>query len=423
LRLERCLSPTEREAAEAVARQPLPAAVQTVLLTGANGFLGHVLCLEWLERLAPAGGKVYALVRAQDDRAAAARLRAAYATGDPELERRFAALAADHLEVLAGDFTAPGLGLAPATCASLERSVDLIVHAGALVNHVFTYEQLFAPNVLGTLNLIRFALRGRPKRLDYVSTLGVLAASPNPSLVREEAGVEALPAVWPLEGGYAHGYATSKWACEVLVKDLHDRFRTPVRVFRPGMILPHRRYRGQANGQDLLSRLLVSIIRTGLAPRSFHEGKRDLHYDGLPVDFIAASLVSLSSAGQEDAATYQVSNAHWEDGVSLDSLVTWVASAGYPLERVDDYGAWLEAFRVRLEALPPELRQHTVLPILHAWAKPSQVSGRDHLDTRRFSEQVRACRPGGEAEVPHLNEGFLHKYLADLRSLGLLPDR
>ena len=49
------------------------------------------------------------------------------------------------------------------------------------------------------------------------------------------------------QGGYAHGYAASKWAGEVLLKELHQRFGTPVRVFRPGMILPHRRYRGQVN--------------------------------------------------------------------------------------------------------------------------------------------------------------------------------
>ncbi len=68
--------------------------VRTVLLTGANGFLGHVLCLEWLERMAQAGGRVCALVRAADDQAAAARLQAAYGTGDDRLLRRFQSLAA-----------------------------------------------------------------------------------------------------------------------------------------------------------------------------------------------------------------------------------------------------------------------------------------------------------------------------------------
>ena len=42
--------------------------MRTVLLTGATGFLGRFLALEWLERLAPVGGKLICLVRAKDDR-------------------------------------------------------------------------------------------------------------------------------------------------------------------------------------------------------------------------------------------------------------------------------------------------------------------------------------------------------------------
>ena len=44
----------------------LPAAtdpVQTVLLTGANGYLGRFLTLEWLQRLSATGGRLITLVR------------------------------------------------------------------------------------------------------------------------------------------------------------------------------------------------------------------------------------------------------------------------------------------------------------------------------------------------------------------------
>ena len=41
--------------------------VRTVLLTGATGFLGRYLALEWLERMHLVGGKVICLVRAKDD--------------------------------------------------------------------------------------------------------------------------------------------------------------------------------------------------------------------------------------------------------------------------------------------------------------------------------------------------------------------
>ena len=420
--LEAFFSPGELMEAARVAQQPLPAAEATVLITGASGFLGHILCLEWLERMAKTGGQVICLVRAEDDAAAAARLRAAYGPGDPALERRFQALSADRLRVLAGDFAAPRLGLADAAYQRLAAEVDLIVHAGALVNHVLSYEQLFGPNVAGTARLMRLAMERRRKRLDYVSSVGVLAGARAPGRVSEQAGVDALQPVWPVEGGYAHGYATSKWASEVLLQALHRRFGTPVRVFRCDMILPDRRYLGQANAPDLLTRLIASVIYTGLAPRTFYPDGQGAkaHFDGLPVDFIAAAMVALSSAGQDGHATYQVSNAHWDDGVSLDTLMDWVQSAGYPLERVGDYSAWFEAFGARLRALPPPERQRSSLPILHQWAKPSPYRESERVDASQFGQQVRRRKPAGEADIPHLDERYLHKYLADLRALDIL---
>jgi fatty acid CoA ligase FadD9 len=419
LRLDRFLPAAELAGAAAVAAQPL-AAVRTVLLTGASGFLGHILCLEWLERAAKAGGQVHCLVRADDDPAAARRLHAAFRGGDERLTRLFETLAPGHLVVRAGDLAAPGLGLAAPVYERLAAEVDLIVHPGALVNHVFSYEQLFGPNVIGTAQLIRLALLGHRKRFDYVSTIGVLEGARLPGKVLELDGVAALRSVWPAQGGYAHGYATSKWASEVLLNQAHERFAMPLRVFRPGMILPDRRYLGQANVPDLLSRLLASIVNTGIAPRSFYAGGRAAHYDGLPVDFIAAAMAALSSAHQEGSATYQLSNAHWEDGVSLDTLVDWVETAGYPIQRIADYPAWFSAFKTRLEALPPDQRQHSSLPILQALAEPSGGRESERVDASRFEMEVRRLKPGGEAGIPHLTESFLHKYLADLRALDVL---
>jgi fatty acid CoA ligase FadD9 len=365
---------------------------------------------------------VIALVRASDDQAAAGRLEAAYRTGDEWLPKRFAALAGDRLTVLAGDLAAPELGLAAEVYEGLAQEVDLMVHPGALVNHVYSYEQLFEPNVLGTAQLIGLALHGRRKRFDYVSSIGVLAGARGSGKVLEQTGVDALQSAWPVSGGYAHGYATSKWAGEVLLKELHEQFGTPVRVFRPDMILPDRRYRGQVNVPDMLTRLLVSVVSTGLAPRSFYAGGQGAraHYDGLPVDFIAAVMVLMSSAEREGYATYQVSNANWDDGISLDTLIDWVASAGYPIERIADHAAWYSAFGDRLRQLPAEQRQHSSLPILNQWAEPSHGRESERVDANRFSREVRQLRPCGEAGIPNLSEAFVHKYLSDLRGLGIL---
>jgi len=75
----------------------------TVLLTGANGWLGRFLTLEWLERLAERGGKLITIVRGRDADEARARLEKVFDSGDPELLGRFRELAAEHLEVLPGD--------------------------------------------------------------------------------------------------------------------------------------------------------------------------------------------------------------------------------------------------------------------------------------------------------------------------------
>ena len=96
----------------------------------------------------------------------------------------------------------------------------------------------------------------------------------------------AIPSRAVKDEGYASGYATSKWAAEVLLRDAHARFGIPVSNFRSDMILAHSRYRGQLNVPDMFTRWVYSIVRTGLAPCSFYRGDSErAHYDGLPVDF------------------------------------------------------------------------------------------------------------------------------------------
>src|SRR5581483_6001923 len=95
---------------------PAPSAeVRTVLLTGATGFLGRYLALQWLERMALVNGTVIALVRAKTDQEARARLDKTFDSGDPKLLAHYRELAAGHLEVLAGDKGEADLGLDPAT--------------------------------------------------------------------------------------------------------------------------------------------------------------------------------------------------------------------------------------------------------------------------------------------------------------------
>jgi len=400
--------------------RPPAGEVRTVLVTGANGYLGRFLCLEWLERMARVGGWVVCIARGRDAASARQRITQAFDSGDPQLKSHFDELARDHLEVLAGDLSEPDLGLSAADWRRLTETVDLIVHPAAFVNHVLPYPQLFGPNVVGTAELIRLAITERLKTFINVSTVAA-AMIPGGGVIDESADVRASTPVRRLDASrYADGYGHSKWAAEVLLRDAHDTFGVPVSVFRSDMILAHRRYRGQINVPDMFTRWLYSIVLTGLAPRSFYASGPDRpHYDGLPVDFTAAAIATLGANGQPGYRTYHVVNPH-EDGISMDSFVDWAIEAGHPIRRIDDYADWFSRFETALRALPEQQRQQSSLPLLHQLRQPLRASPGAGVPSARFRADVRAHGVGTDPDIPHLSAEFIRKYLEDLAILDLL---
>ncbi|OSC42260.1 carboxylic acid reductase [Mycobacterium decipiens] len=403
----------------AAAMLPRPAgALRTVLLTGANGYLGRFLCLEWLQRLAPAGGKLICVVRGSDPTVAAKRLEQAFDSGDAELLERYQKLAEAALEVLAGDIGEPHLGLGGDTWNRLADTVDLIVHPAALVNHVLPYSELFGPNVVGTAELLRLALATRIKPVTYVSTAAVQTGAAA-ATVDENADIRATSPVRHIDQGYANGYATSKWAGEVLLREAHDLFGLPVATFRSDMILAHSRYLGQLNVPDMFTRLLHGVVATGIAPGSFYRTGTRAHYDGLPVDFTAQAIAMLGAQAIEGYQTFNVVNPH-DDAISLDTFVDWLIAAGHPIQRVVDYDDWLTRFTAALRALPDKQRQHSVLPLLHAFAQPQHANPGSVLPAERFRAAVQAAKVGPEEDIPRLSAALIGKYVTDLRHLNLL---
>jgi fatty acid CoA ligase FadD9 len=403
---------------------PGPSAeVRTVLLTGATGFLGRYLALEWLERMDLVDGKLICLVRAKDDAAARERLDKTFDSGDPELLRHYRELAADHLEVLAGDKGETDLGLDPQTWQRLADTVDLIVDPAALVNHVLPYSQLFGPNALGTAELIRVALTTKQKPFVYVSTIGV-GAGIEPGKFTEDGDVRVISATRKVDDSYANGYSNSKWAGEVLLREAHDLCGLPVSVFRCDMILADTTYAGQLNLPDMFTRLMLSLVATGIAPGSFYqldaEGNRQrAHYDGLPVEFIADAISTLGERVVDGFETYHVMNPY-DDGIGLDEYVDWLIEAGYPVERVGDYAAWLQRFETAVRALPERQRQASLLPLLHNYQRPETPIRGSIAPTDRFRSAVQDAKIGPDKDIPHVTSEIIVKYVTDLQLLGLV---
>jgi fatty acid CoA ligase FadD9 len=406
---------------------PKPSAeVRTVLLTGATGFLGRYLAMEWLERMDLVDGKVIALVRAKSDEDARARLDKTFDTGDLKLLAHYQELAADHLEVIAGDKGEADLGLDPQTWQRLADTVDLIIDPAALVNHVLPYSELFGPNALGTAELIRIALTTKLKPYTYVSTIGV-GDQIEPSKFVEDADIRVISETRRISDSYANGYGNSKWAGEVLLSEAHDLCGLPVAVFRCDMILADTTYAGQLNLPDMFTRLMLSLMATGIAPGSFYEldaegNRQRAHYDGLPVEFIAAAISTLGPQVLENAAgyqTYHVMNPY-DDGIGLDEYIDWLIEAGYSIERIGEYADWLQRFETSLRALPERQRQYSLLPLLHNYQKPSAPINGSMAPTDRFRAAVQEAKIGPDKDIPHVSAPIIVKYITDLQLLGLL---
>ncbi|MGW0163287.1 carboxylic acid reductase [Mycobacterium sp. NPDC003323] len=403
--------------------------VRTVLLTGATGFLGRYLALEWLERMSLVDGKVICLVRARSDAEARARLDATFDSagpnsgGDPKLVAHYRELAEKHLEVLAGDKGEHDLGLDPQTWQRLADTVDLIVDPAALVNHVLPYNELFGPNVVGTAELIRVALTTRIKPFVYVSTIGVGAGIAAGRFV-EDADIREISAARVLDDSYANGYGASKWAGEVLLREAHEKFGLPASVFRCDMILADTTYAGQLNLPDMFTRMMLSLVAAGIAPKSFNEldahGERQRsHYDGLPVEFIAEAISTLGAQVADGFETYHVMNPH-DDGLGMDEFVDWLIEEGHPIQRIDDYREWFDRFGNTLRTLPDRQRQASLLPLLHNYATPGVPVNGAMAPTDVFRTAVQDAKIGPDKDIPHVSREVIVKYVTDLQLLGLL---
>lgn len=398
--------------------------VRTVLLTGATGFLGRYLALEWLERLDLVDGTLICVVRAKSDEEARARLDATFDSGDPKLWARYTELAAKHLQVLAGDKGEENLGLPVATWEHLADTVDVIVDPAALVNHVLPYSQLFGPNAAGTAELLRLALTGKQKPYTYVSTIGV-GDQITPGEFTEDADVRVMSPVRAINDGYANGYGNSKWAGEVLLREAHDLCGLPVAVFRCDMILADTSYAGQLNLPDMFTRTMFSLVASGIAPGSFYEldsegNRQRAHYDGLPVEFIAEAITTLGAGPAAGGfSTYHVMNP-WDDGLGMDEFVDWLIEAGYPITRIAEYGDWLQRFETSLRAMPERQRNASLLPLLHNYQKPEPPIRGSIAPTDRFRAAVQEAKVGADKDIPHVTRAVIVKYITDLELLGLL---
>jgi nucleoside-diphosphate-sugar epimerase len=230
-----------------------------VLLTGATGFVGK----EILDRLLDRGRRVYALVRAENDDAAAKRLPGPAS-----------------LTAVPGDIERPGLGLAP----ELAGEVSTVVHCAASVSFDLSLEKSRRINVEGTRNVLDFARRCRElERLTYVSTAYV-AGEPGRLFQEDQLDVGQR---------FRNPYERSKFEAERMVRRSADGL--PLQILRPSIVVGDSRT-GRTTSFNVLYGPLKAFA-LGAIPAI--PARRSSPVDIVPVDYVADRAVDLAEGGPD----------------------------------------------------------------------------------------------------------------------------
>ncbi len=132
-----------------------------ILLIGGTGFIGKVWLANLLTEL-PEIGRVHLLIRGHRTATALQRFERMVSESpvfDGLAERyreQFADFLRDRVDVVAGDASKPGLGLAPEARQRLGRSLDLIVNSAGLTDFNPDLRDALAMNVHATDHLLHF---------------------------------------------------------------------------------------------------------------------------------------------------------------------------------------------------------------------------------------------------------------------------
>lgn len=359
---------------------------KTILLTGATGFLGSWLLSELLS---------------QTD----ATLVCLQRKGSGGLNRLVEILRRngnwrgayqDRIEIVTGDLTQRGVGLDPECYDRLSRTVDIIYHNGAWVNHTYPYAALKPANVDATLELLKLACCGQPKAFHFVSTFSVFSLA-------EESGIDRKQVLRHVAES-SHGYAQSKWVAEQLVKAAGERglFTT---LYRPRRISGDSR-NGNFNPDDFISLLLKGCLQLGRYPQVGDDIRENL----APVDFAANTLVQLSLNPDSDATVFDLLNP-----ISVPwSLLFHHLNLRYPRVGVCDYLEW----RSMLANAP----DNALFPFLSVFPEHPEP-GKDAHDAQveqRLYMRTMAHLPRGHLECPPVNEKILEIYFNQFQTTKFL---
>ena len=327
---------------------------ETVLLTGATGFLGRNLIGALLER--DPALSIVGVIRARDDQELAERLDRLVASLSQSRRRR--------VQAVRGDVAAERLGLDGADYDRLVERVDRVFHCAASTRFDLPIADARGQNVESTRGLLalcrRLRRRGRRGRLDHVSTAFVAGRR------RGLVGEDELSAA----AGFRNTYERTKYEAEILCRDALAEL--PIVIHRPSIVVGRSDSGATTDYKTIYSPMKLLVKSYNLWPSVLNRLVPvpvwpDTRLDVVPVDWLSSAMAALF--GQDSAEGQCV---HLAAGPAASASVRELAVAtcalfGTPQVRIHEPGAVLRgvARLVRPLVMHASPRTGAILDIMY----------------------------------------------------------
>ncbi|KAI9725101.1 MAG: NRPS [Chrysothrix sp. TS-e1954] len=358
--------------------QPFP---RTVFLTGGTGYLGTIVLYQLLCNVAVE--KVFVLVRASSvelgwQRIMDAGIRAKW--WNEQYRQRIC--------IWLGDLRKPCLGLDESHWMNLagtsdpSQCIEGIVHNGAAVDWLGTYESLRAVNLMSTYELLQVA-RVSP----YMGRFIFVSSSPDLDLERARCSEELLRNELSVAGGYAQ---TKLMAEYMLLQAVSQKavLASRICVLKPGFIIGDTPS-GIANVDDYIWRIVAASVTLGFFP--VEQPDSWIHL-ATCIDLASLTVENLSITGHDRALTCNVM-----DGLDPTRFWNAVNSAlPVPLKKTP-VTSWRNELQARVNDLGPHHPICAVQAFLDdesdAILSAPRTERDAHLDVQRMSriEAAVAC--------------------------------
>ena len=328
----------------------------TVFLTGATGFLGAYIIKDVMDRTRHAVRLIAHVRNASDSKAALDRLRRSllgYGLWQDEWSTR--------LSCVVGDLSKPHLGIEQHVWQTLCQEVDVVIHNGAVVHWVKTYQDMVASNVISTIDAMELCNEGKPKLFAFISSTSVLDTDHYVELSEQylRTGQNAISEEDDMQGsrtGLGTGYGQTKWVSEQLVRAAGERGLLGS-VIRPGYILGDSES-GVCNTDDFLIRMLKGCIQLSARPRIINT------VNSVPVNHVAR--VVMGAALNPLPGGVHVVHVTGHPRLRMNEYLSLLEFYGFDVPEVD-YNSWKDQLERYVSAGGQEKdqEQHALMPLYH----------------------------------------------------------